>query len=127
MTSDARRQFPCAVCGCPLGPRPYNGRAPDSSYVDPDDPLRDGQRPLLACSVEHLALLEGELRERPYHDAELWFAKITRAMGRHDHGLSMADLGRETGLDQAQLEAGALWITHLPRVPHRETRLRGTS
>ncbi|MER7956186.1 hypothetical protein [Streptomyces sp. NPDC096030] len=127
MTTDAHRHTPCAVCGCPLGSRPHNGRAPDSSYVDPDDPLHDGQRPLLACSIEHLVLLQDELRGRPYHDAELWFAKITRAMGRHHQGLSMAALSQETGLDQAQLEAGALWITHLPHASRHERRHGDTS
>ncbi|MFF5932944.1 hypothetical protein [Streptomyces sp. NPDC012508] len=127
MTSDARHHAPCGVCGCPTGPRPYEGRAPDSSYVDPDDPLHDGQRPLSACSVEHLALLVNELRGRPYHDAELWFAKISRTMGRHHHGISMADLSQETGLDLEQLEAGALWITHLPHAPRSANRNRGAA
>ncbi|MCT4353084.1 hypothetical protein M5362_08075 [Streptomyces sp. Je 1-79] len=80
-----------------------------------------------ACSTEHLTLLEDQLRGRPYHEAELWFAKITRTMAQHHYGISMADLSRETGLDLNQLEAGALWITRLHCAPHSAARDRGAA
>jgi hypothetical protein len=74
---------------------------------------------LVACSSEHLAHLAEAVRNRPYHDAELWFAKITQVMARHHYGISMADLSLETGLDLGQLEAGALWITEIHHTPPR--------
>ncbi|WP_329124591.1 hypothetical protein [Streptomyces sp. NBC_01353] len=126
MTSDDHH-IPCGTCGCPIGPRPHKGRVPDSSYVDPHDPCHDGQRPLLACSSEHLAHLEEKVRGRPYHEAELWFAKITQVMARHHYGISMADLSLETGLDLHQLEAGALWITQLHHAPRSAARDRGAA
>ncbi|MFD5428822.1 hypothetical protein [Streptomyces sp. NPDC127084] len=56
---------------------------PDSSFVHPDDPTRDGDRPLAACSPEHLAELMKTAGARPYRDVELWAGKIARALAAH--------------------------------------------
>ncbi|MFD5428279.1 hypothetical protein [Streptomyces sp. NPDC127084] len=82
---------------------------PDSSYLHPHDPTRDGDRPLIACSPEHLAELMKAAGARPYLDVELWAGKIDRALATCPQGLSLYALAVKTGLTQDQIEQAALW------------------
>ncbi|WP_351236893.1 hypothetical protein [Streptomyces sp. NPDC002133] len=103
----------CDLCGEPvLGDQGLCTHVRDSSFIHPQDPSLDGERPLVACSPEHLTELIKESGNRPYTEAELWAGKIDRVLAEHPRGLSLYALAVESGLTQAQIAEAAMWAAH---------------
>ncbi|MFB6838951.1 hypothetical protein [Streptomyces sp. NPDC056361] len=100
----------CDLCGTliPVGSEIYS-LVSDSSAVHGHDPSLDGRRILTACSVEHLADLQHDYRQRPFVNAELWASKIALALQEHPDGLSTQRLVEETGLNTVQIERALAW------------------
>lgn len=100
----------CDLCDAPAtDDRGLRTHVKDSSYLDPVDPRLDGDRPLTACSAEHLTELIKKVGARPFVDEELWAGKMARALDTHPRGLSLYALAMETGLTQDQIAQAALW------------------
>ncbi|MFD4589031.1 hypothetical protein [Streptomyces sp. NPDC058434] len=100
----------CDLCDAPTtDERGLCTHVRDSSYLHPDAPQLDGDRPLTACSAEHLTELIKKMRARPFVDEELWAGKVARALAAHPQGLSLYALAMETELTQDQIAQAALW------------------
>ncbi|MGW5688994.1 hypothetical protein [Nonomuraea sp. NPDC003754] len=92
--------------------------APDSSMVHASDPTWDGHRVLIACSPEHLAVLQEHYRRRPFVDEELWAGKLARALEGVDCTPPLAELTEATGLSLEQLQRCLAWIDTQLHRPH---------
>ncbi|MET9322823.1 STAS domain-containing protein [Streptomyces sp. NPDC003038] len=94
----------CALCGEPAS-ADRGAVVPDSSYIDSRDHRRDGKRPVAACSEDHLRQLLSHYGGRPFTEAELWAGRVART-------INIETLAAESGLDEKQLAAAALWRRH---------------
>lgn len=108
----------CDWCGAATGVSGFTGWMPDSSCVHRSCPELDGQRYVVACSVEHLRGLRDYYTHRPFHLEQLWAAQLDRAVeqarteGRQP---TLDELGRQAGLSSAQLGDALRWQqTHRP-------------
>lgn len=105
----------CDQCGRPMEPELYEGDGPlmavlpDSSAVYEARPQYDGRRMVVVCSAACLRTIKERYRRRPFVPAELWAARITRAVTARPRGITPRDLQRETGLTPAQILAGFDW------------------
>ncbi|MFJ8677530.1 hypothetical protein [Streptomyces sp. NPDC093589] len=109
----------CDLCGVSVvDGEQAHAVVPDSSAVHPRHPERDGQRPLTACTLGHLADLKQEYRLRPFVDAELWAGQIDRVLDAHPDGVETERLAELTGLSLLQVDAAIAW--HNQRLDHDE-------
>lgn len=100
----------CELCRRPI----HRGRGfaivvPDSSYVHPTDPVRDGRRKALACTSMHAGILV-ERGIRTWVDEQLWSAKLRRLAGNWNRTkLSLDETAALAGLAPSQLRRALKW------------------
>ncbi|MFG2758051.1 hypothetical protein [Streptomyces wuyuanensis] len=118
----------CDLCDAPAtDERGLRTHVKDSAYLHPHDPRLNGDRPLTACTAEHLTELIKKMGARPFVDEELWAGKIARALAAHPRGLNHYALAMETGLTQDQITQAALWAGRAdPSHPTSERFQRST-
>lgn len=100
----------CDLCGRPI----RSGRGitivvPDSSYLHPTDPARDGRREALTCTSMHA----GELVDRgmrSWVDEQLWSAKLRRLTGSWNRTpFTLDEIAALAGLAPNQLRRALKW------------------
>lgn len=100
----------CELCRRPI----HRGQGftivvPDSSYVHPTDPVRDGRREALACTSMHAGILV-ERGIRNWVDEQLWSAKLRRLSGNWNRTkLSLDETAALAGLAPSQLRRALKW------------------
>ncbi|MCG6494247.1 hypothetical protein [Kitasatospora sp. A2-31] len=100
----------CDHCGRVLADEDVLGAlVPDSSAFHATDPGLDGKRVLTACSVDHLAVLVEEYRQRPFVDEEQWAGKVCRALTDSDEPVPLSVVAELSGLSVRQAEQGVEW------------------
>ncbi|MBN0048767.1 hypothetical protein JS756_32735 [Streptomyces actuosus] len=100
----------CDLCEAPItDEHVFCTHVRDSSYLHPHDRHLDGDRPLTACSAEHLNELIKKVGARPFANEELWAGKMARVLAAHSQSLSLYALAMETGLTQDQIAQAAFW------------------
>ena len=99
----------CDLCRTPLGSASeIFSVVPDSSFLHPCDPDRDGLRRVAACSPEHLGEIQQHYRRRPFVKQELWAGKIARALTSQPD-LDEQALVEATGLNLIQIQNSLVW------------------
>ena len=96
---------------------------PDSSAVHVSDPRADGKRVLTACSIDHLAELVDQYRNRPFQPAELWAGKVCRALEQSHGPVTLSELARAVELSEEQTQSGVDW--HNARASEWQRRFGG--
>jgi hypothetical protein len=100
----------CDHCGRIIaGPDVLSALVPDSSALHPTASELDGKRVLLACSVDHLALLVEHYRHRPFVPEEQWAGKVCRALADYEGPVPLSVVARLSGLSERQAEQGVEW------------------
>jgi hypothetical protein len=95
----------------------------DSSAVDPDRRVPDGQRRLTACGPAHLRELVDRYRGRPFDEEELWAYMVMRDQRRLGPDTELEDLADTTGLSLQQVMRAIRWqATWLRWVPEPQPR-----
>lgn len=100
----------CELCRRPIRRgRGFTIVVPDSSYVHPTDPVRDGRREVLACTSMHAgALVERGIRT--WVDEQLWSAKLRRLAGNWNRTkFSLDETAALAGLAPSQLRRALKW------------------
>ncbi|MFD8708468.1 hypothetical protein ACFV1W_38805 [Kitasatospora sp. NPDC059648] len=82
---------------------------PDSSALHPSDPELDGRRVLTACTVEHLAELVQQYRDRPFVPEEQWAGKVCRALAEQEEPVPLSLVAQMSGLSEQQAAQGVEW------------------
>ncbi|MFF3071759.1 hypothetical protein ACFVSN_36035 [Kitasatospora sp. NPDC057904] len=102
----------CDLCGQVAGDDELLAAiVPDSSAVHDTNPSLDGKRGLTACTVDHLAALVEEYRDRPFMPEEQWAAKIRRALATLDTPVGLSVVAELSGLSEAEAMRGIDWHT----------------
>lgn len=102
----------CDLCARRLTDGCQLGVVQDSSAIHARSPARDGRRLVVACSPEHLAVLQQEYRTRPYVPEELWAGQIDRALAPRSGALTRDALAAATGLSHLQIQRALAWKKH---------------
>ncbi|GAA1913143.1 hypothetical protein GCM10009837_42280 [Streptomyces durmitorensis] len=106
----------CDLCGFALaGQSGVLALVADSSAVDDHTPTRDGQRLVVACSPEHLAVLEEVYQRRTFNEEELWAAQIARALRYRAGRITPEELSERTGLTFGQVVRAITWRNDIAR------------
>ncbi|MGW7089093.1 hypothetical protein ACWGH2_37160 [Streptomyces sp. NPDC054871] len=67
----------------------------------------------MACTPEHLASLQEIYQRRPFDEAELWAAQITRALRCKADRITPEELSERTGLTFGQIVAAMTWRNNM--------------
>lgn len=100
----------CELCGRPI----HSGRGvaivvPDSAYVHPTNPARDGRREVFACTSMHAGELVDRGR-RHWVDEQLWSTKLRRVTGSWNRTtFTLDEIAALAGLDPSQLRRVLKW------------------
>lgn len=126
--SDTAASEACELCGCVLGAtNRQTVEVPDSGYLHPEHPSRDGRRTALACSTEHAheLVMAGT---RSWVNEQLWMAKIRRVSTLWKRSESTLDeFAALAGLTPYQLRRALRWRMGLLAPTHQELeRTRGS-
>jgi hypothetical protein len=104
----------CELCGREIqAGSVFTDTVQDSAYLDDKDARRDGTRPLVACSLDHLKVLRRQYLQRRFQIEELWARKVTRAMLNDPEGVTAQRLEQETGLTLPQIDRAVQWLRNL--------------
>lgn len=110
----------CDLCARRLTEGCQLGVVPDSSAIHARSPARDGRRLVVACSPEHLAILQQEYRSRPYVPEELWAGQIDRALELRPRPLTRDALSAATGLSPLEIQRALAWKKHRDWQPYEQ-------
>ncbi|MGW6918184.1 hypothetical protein ACWGB8_30875 [Kitasatospora sp. NPDC054939] len=100
----------CDECGeVVAGDELISALVADSSALHAGDPDLDGKRVVMACSVEHLAVLVEQYRRRPFVPEEQWAGKVCRALARYDEPVPLGIVAALSGLSEQQAQLGVDW------------------
>ncbi|MDF9814577.1 hypothetical protein [Streptomyces sp. SPB162] len=102
----------CDLCARRLTDGCRLGLVQDSSAIHTRTPARDGRRLVVACSPEHLAVLQQEYRARPYVPEELWAGQIDRAQALQPPPPTREALAAATGLSPLEIQRALAWKKH---------------
>lgn len=108
--SRAKAASACEYCGRALkADERLSVVVPDSGYLHPLDPVKDGRRKSLACSREHAQAMI-EAGERAWVDEQLWAAKLRRVSATWNRSERTLDgMAELAGLTARQLRRALTW------------------